>query len=101
MFFGIRDPGWEKPGSGINIPDPQHCIFPLFLFVFSYFFPQMTSADISPPPGGGGIFQYIGTCSGVNFIRELLPSFLPLPAENYNLPTLAIFDILPMKNIIR
>jgi hypothetical protein len=27
---GIRDPGWVKirirdPGSGINIPDPQHC----------------------------------------------------------------------------
>jgi hypothetical protein len=28
---GIQDPGWVKirirdPGSGINIPDPQHCI---------------------------------------------------------------------------
>jgi hypothetical protein len=24
----IRDPGWKKvdPGSGINIPDPQHCL---------------------------------------------------------------------------
>jgi hypothetical protein len=22
----IRDPGWKKVGSGINIPDPQHCI---------------------------------------------------------------------------
>jgi hypothetical protein len=22
----IRDPGWKKFGSGINIPDPQHCI---------------------------------------------------------------------------
>jgi hypothetical protein len=21
----IRDPGWKKFGSGINIPDPQHC----------------------------------------------------------------------------
>jgi hypothetical protein len=20
----IRDPGWKKYGSGINIPDPQH-----------------------------------------------------------------------------
>jgi hypothetical protein len=20
----IRDPGWQKLGSGINIPDPQH-----------------------------------------------------------------------------
>jgi hypothetical protein len=20
----IRDPGWKKFGSGINIPDPQH-----------------------------------------------------------------------------
>ncbi len=22
----IRDPGWKKFGSGINIPDPQHCM---------------------------------------------------------------------------
>jgi hypothetical protein len=22
----IRDPGWKKVGSGINIPDPQHWI---------------------------------------------------------------------------
>jgi hypothetical protein len=21
----IRDPGWKKFGSGINIPEPQHC----------------------------------------------------------------------------
>ncbi len=27
----IRDPGWKNsdPGSGINIPDPQHCLFDL------------------------------------------------------------------------
>jgi hypothetical protein len=25
--FRIRYPGWKKVGSGINIPDPQHCIF--------------------------------------------------------------------------
>jgi hypothetical protein len=30
LFFvvvgsGTKDPGWEKTGSGINIPDPQHC----------------------------------------------------------------------------
>jgi hypothetical protein len=25
----IRYPGWEKFGSGINIPDPQHCIYGL------------------------------------------------------------------------
>jgi hypothetical protein len=24
MFFGIRD--GKKSGSGINIPDPQHCL---------------------------------------------------------------------------
>jgi hypothetical protein len=23
-FFDV-DPGWKKFGSGINIPDPQHC----------------------------------------------------------------------------
>ena len=22
----IRDPGWKKVGSGINIPDPPHCL---------------------------------------------------------------------------
>jgi hypothetical protein len=22
----IRDPGWKKVGSVINIPDPQHCL---------------------------------------------------------------------------
>jgi hypothetical protein len=22
----ILDPGWKDVGSGINIPDPQHCI---------------------------------------------------------------------------
>jgi len=21
----IHDPGWKKFGSGINIPEPQHC----------------------------------------------------------------------------
>jgi hypothetical protein len=31
-------------------------LFPLFLFNFSYFFPQMTLADIFPSPGGGGYF---------------------------------------------
>jgi hypothetical protein len=34
-------------------------IFPFFLFAFSYIFAQMTSANISPPPWGGGIFQNI------------------------------------------
>jgi hypothetical protein len=24
----IRDQGWEKFGSGIKIPDPQHCTVP-------------------------------------------------------------------------
>jgi hypothetical protein len=24
----IRDPDWGKFGSGINIPDPQHCYIP-------------------------------------------------------------------------
>jgi hypothetical protein len=27
----IRDPGWKKYGSGINIPDPQHCCSVLML----------------------------------------------------------------------
>jgi hypothetical protein len=28
----IRDPGWKKVGSGINIPDPQHCFIPVLWF---------------------------------------------------------------------
>ncbi len=24
--FWIWDPGWVKSGSGVNIPDPQHCV---------------------------------------------------------------------------
>ncbi len=35
---------------------------PFFPSPFHIFFPQMTSADILPPPKGGGIFQYIDTC---------------------------------------
>jgi hypothetical protein len=27
----IRDLGWEKFGSGINIPDPQHCTYVSFI----------------------------------------------------------------------
>jgi hypothetical protein len=27
---GIRDLGWKKFGSGINIPDPQHCNYSTF-----------------------------------------------------------------------
>jgi hypothetical protein len=34
----IRDPGWKKPGSGINIQDPQHCHLNLNERVFSLFF---------------------------------------------------------------
>jgi hypothetical protein len=26
LQFFDADPGWKKFGSGINIPDPQHCI---------------------------------------------------------------------------
>jgi hypothetical protein len=29
----IRDPGWKKVGSGINIPDPPHCVF-LYQLIF-------------------------------------------------------------------
>jgi hypothetical protein len=29
--FWIRDPGWVKSGSGINIPDPQHWLLQRFL----------------------------------------------------------------------
>jgi hypothetical protein len=25
----IRDPGWKTFESGINIPDPQHCLYPM------------------------------------------------------------------------
>jgi hypothetical protein len=26
------DPGWKKSGSGINIPDPQHCILKSLIY---------------------------------------------------------------------
>jgi hypothetical protein len=26
LEFFDADPGWKKFGSGINIPDPQHCL---------------------------------------------------------------------------
>ncbi len=38
---------------------PFHVSFTFPLFPLLPFFPQMTSADISLPGGGGGIFQYI------------------------------------------
>jgi hypothetical protein len=35
----IRDPGWKKVGSGINIPDPHYCgagsFFGIFFFLQS------------------------------------------------------------------
>ncbi len=35
----IRDPGWKKldPGSGINIPDPQHWVLPYNRFTFGLY----------------------------------------------------------------
>jgi hypothetical protein len=33
--FRIREPGWKKVGSGINISDPQHCIFEILIFYYS------------------------------------------------------------------
>jgi hypothetical protein len=27
LGWKISDPGWKKFGSGINIPDPQHCYY--------------------------------------------------------------------------
>jgi hypothetical protein len=34
----MRDPGWNKVGSGINIPNPQHC--QIIIKDFQYFNPQ-------------------------------------------------------------
>jgi hypothetical protein len=31
----IRDPVWIKLGSGINIPDPQHCINTVYFLIMS------------------------------------------------------------------
>jgi hypothetical protein len=37
LKFFDADPGWKKFGSGINIPDPQHCIPALFaLYVLRF-----------------------------------------------------------------
>jgi hypothetical protein len=34
--FFDADPGWKKVGSGINIPDPQHCIIPTYIKVLMF-----------------------------------------------------------------
>ncbi len=33
----IRDQGWKKFGSGINIPDPQHWAFLDLTLIMKYF----------------------------------------------------------------
>ncbi len=45
------------------------CIFPLFLFPFSYFSPQVTSADI--PPEGKRYFQHIDPCQEVYILYSI------------------------------
>ncbi len=59
----IRDPGWRQfesgirdgkksdPGSGINIPDPQHWLVLIFLF-FSLLIKGSRSGSAPPNPGG-------------------------------------------------
>jgi hypothetical protein len=32
----IRDPGWKNFESGINIPDPEHCLQFIFSFTSRY-----------------------------------------------------------------
>jgi hypothetical protein len=32
------DPGWKKFGSGINIPDPQHCLKHILLVATSFMY---------------------------------------------------------------
>ncbi len=75
----------------------SHFLSPFFLFfsfIFSPFFsspfhifsPQMTSADISPP-GGGGIFQYIDPCSSLTTFevfkyKILMANKIHLKSEN-------------------
>ncbi len=46
----IRDPGWKKsdPGSGINIPGPQHCSEHCPSLSFAYGFPTWTFLYASP-----------------------------------------------------
>jgi hypothetical protein len=44
----IRDPGQEKnqdPGSGINIPDPQHCLAERLILFFIF---RIATATASP-----------------------------------------------------
>jgi hypothetical protein len=41
----IRDPGWKKVGSGINIPDPPHCMFLYIVAVKNFFYKVATLVD--------------------------------------------------------
>ncbi len=50
---GIRDPGWVKiriqeQGSGINIPDPQHCFFSTSEDIFSWIRICILNTDLDP-----------------------------------------------------
>jgi hypothetical protein len=61
--------------------------FPLFLFTFLYFFPQMTSADIFLPPkgGGGGICQYIDPCTPEKLqVKEVDKTFRLIRGSSHN-----------------
>ncbi len=70
MFFGIRDPGSEirdpgsgmgknpdrkKPGSGINIPDPQHWLHILFFPPLISFCYPVSQIPIGSDPQYGDI----------------------------------------------
>jgi hypothetical protein len=48
----IRNPGWKKVGSGINIPDPQHCDEPYKIFLhcgqINHFYPLRSIAHLDP-----------------------------------------------------
>jgi hypothetical protein len=45
----IRDPGWKKVGSGINIPDPHYCGAGSFFKIFSFYNPKF-KLDLDPNP---------------------------------------------------
>ncbi len=42
----IRDPGWEKFASGINIQSPQHRFFRVLPYVLIVLVPLIIAADL-------------------------------------------------------
>ncbi len=63
LFYPFTSPFlFFFPLSSFLFPLLLFFYIPPFLLHFSFFFPQMTSADCSSPGGGGGVSQNVDPC---------------------------------------